>query len=356
MPFSPIWPQPRKNWNFDVSSLSVLIGEQLELQYRLSRRSLWQCISAAPVVGLQNYIRSYDLLLEPGSLTYSNPYGCAKAPLRNVQLENAIKLNNLLEDTNFNVYTIPPQKPPCNRYNIILNVWSAVTWLIYGGILAFAILAPHTTWIGIANVTILTGWSIIVRVIEYFNVVPSKAKKVNKPGDPDAIYILGRDNSGFVLKGSREDIKRWVTRGLIYKSYKSRIPGTTQLFQGFTRFTSLLVLLFVFSTLPNGHTMDQLAFIILNAMAQVNVLLGQWLNSVSCMSELHFEETSSCKVVTRTDVYGRLIKEFKDVNDGEWITALDLLPKTRKWSDWKTKFLDDVDQDPKDLYNSLPGR
>ena len=138
--------------------------------------------------------------------------------------------------------------------------------------------------------------------------------------------------------------------------YESRIPGTTQLFQGFTRFTSLLVLLFVFSTLPNGHTMDQLAFIILNAMAQVNALLEQWLNSVSCMSELHFEKTSSCKVVTRTDVYGRLIREFKDVNDGEWITALDLLPKTKKWGVWKTKFLDDVDQDPKDLYNRLPGR
>jgi hypothetical protein len=354
MPFTSLWPQPDKNWNFDVSSLIVLIGEDMELQYRLSRRSFLQCVSAAPVVGLQNYLRSYDFLFEPGSLFYQTPYGCAGAPLPSARLANAIKAKKLLEDSNFTVYSIPQNAPPLSKYDIILQVWCVGTWLVFGGIIAFVTLAPKTTWIGVANITLLTSWSIIVRLVEYLNMVPSKAKDVDRPDGPDAIFILGRDNSAFVLKGSRMDIKKWVTRGLIYEA---RSPNVEWILQGFTRFTSLAVLLFIFSTLPNGHTMDQLAFIVLNAMAQINALLGQWLNSLSYISQLDLDTSKSCKVRTRTEVWGKLIKEFKAVNEqNDWINALDLLPKTDKWQTWKAELLKNVDQDPKALYNSLPGR
>jgi hypothetical protein len=43
-------------WSFDVSSLMVLNGEGEELTYRLTQRSLMQCLALVPVVGLQNYV------------------------------------------------------------------------------------------------------------------------------------------------------------------------------------------------------------------------------------------------------------------------------------------------------------
>jgi hypothetical protein len=353
MRFNNIWPPPNKNWSFDVSSLMVLISEELELQYRLSQRSFAQCIAAAPVVGLQSYARSYDLLFEPGTLMYAKPYGLAIAPLRNVQLENAIKHHKLLQDSEFNVYTIKSDRSALQIYNFKIYLWSFVTWLIYGGILALAIFAPYSTWIGVSNILILTSWSILIRLVEYVHIVPSTAKQTNREDDIDAIYILGRDNSAFVLKGSRADIKAWVSRGL---EYRSVIPDSAPWIKGFTRITSLLVLLFIFSTIPNGHTMDQLAFMTLNIMAQANVLVGKRLNSERCMSQLERDNISSCKVRTRTHVYGMLIKEFKDVQGNIWIDTLDLLPKTKKWAEWKTLFLKDVQQDPKNLYNKMPGR
>ena len=90
----------------------VLIGEGEELSYRLSQRSLMQCLALGSVVGLQNYVRSYDLLLEPGSLTYFSPYGCKNAPLRNMQLSNATKHEQLLEDQKYTVYSIPSPSHP----------------------------------------------------------------------------------------------------------------------------------------------------------------------------------------------------------------------------------------------------
>jgi hypothetical protein len=354
MPFTPIWPQPGRNWNFDVSSLMVLIGEDTELQYRLSRRSFLQCICAAPVVGLQNYLRCYDFLFEPGTLNYQTPYGCAAAPLPSARLANAIKAKKFLEDGNFNVFSIPCRPRGPNRYDIILLVWCLATWFIYGGIVAFAVLAPNTTWVGIANVTLLTLWSIIVRLVEYVNMVPSEAKDVDRTDGPDAIFMMGRDNSAFVLKGTRGDIKQWVTRGLIYKTDSS---DTKSFLQGVTRFTSLLVLLFIFSTLPNGHTMDQLSFILLNVVAQINVVFGQRLNSLSYIAQLGWDKNNSCKVRTRTEVWGKLIREFKTVHEKNgWIDAMDLLPRTEKWKTWKLEFLKDPNQDPKVLYNRLPGR
>jgi len=52
------------SWKFDVSSFMVLLGESEEFNYRLMRRSLPECMSAAPVAGIQSYLHSPFTLVE----------------------------------------------------------------------------------------------------------------------------------------------------------------------------------------------------------------------------------------------------------------------------------------------------
>lgn len=192
--FSSIFPAPDKNWSFDVSSLAVLVGEEQELKYRPSRRSLLQCVSAAPVVGLQTYIRSYDVLLQSGAYSYFNPSGCKMAPLRNSQLENTINSQGLLEDGKYMVYQIPDDHKATPRTKTIqtwLFLWLVATWLIFGGIIAFTILTPKVTWVGITNVLVLTCWSITVRLVEYFYVQPAEAKASNPHGTMPFLSLAG---------------------------------------------------------------------------------------------------------------------------------------------------------------------
>jgi hypothetical protein len=64
------------------------------------------------------------------------------------------------------------------------------------------------------------------------------------------------------------------------------------------------------------------------------------------MAEVELESTD--EVATRTNVYAKLIKEFKDVNPHDcWIDVLDLLPKTKRWATWKERYSGDISQDPK---------
>ena len=94
---------PIKAWAFDVSALMVLIGEQEELRYRLAGRSLAECFVAAPVAGIQSYLRSYEILLDQSPTKYFSPYGCNSAPLRNMKLDNAIRQKGLLKDGLYNL-------------------------------------------------------------------------------------------------------------------------------------------------------------------------------------------------------------------------------------------------------------
>lgn len=350
--FSPIWPSEDRSWNFDVSSLMILIGEDQELQYRLSCRSLSQCLLGSPVIGLQSYIRSYDLLLDLGSLTVTTPYGRASAPLRNKRLEKTIKLQGLLQDGRFTMYQIPARPEQATRAgneDPLLLLWVIFTWLYFAGTVVFSLFMPKVSWIGISNVVCLSAWSIVIRVIEYINVRPAPLvlSTVTEPQRPDAVYILGRNNSAFVLRGSREDIKRWVTQDLIYDN---NLPVPTTILQSFTRLGSLLVLFLIFSTIPNGHTMDQLAFILLNILAQANVLVGQQLNSRTCLSELQLLESAT--VLSRTHVYGMLVGQFRELGS-EWIEDVGLLPKTAIWDEWRCEMLKHTLQDPKALYNKI---
>lgn len=347
--------QSSQLWGLDVSSLMILIGEGEELHYRLSQRSLLECLATVPVAGVQNYIRSYDLLHEPGSLTYFSPYGCKSAPLRNIQLANAIRHKKLLEDSRFTIFRIPKTpKPSAGKYHTLLVSWILTTWALFAGVLVFAVLAPDTTWIGLANCLVLTGWSILLRLVEYTNIQPApiNATNVTHPDGPDAVFLTGRSNSAFVLEGSRKDVKQWTSPGLVYTTRPlAGIPSWV--WQGFTRLGSLAVLVFIFSSIPNGSTMDQLAFIMLNALAQLNVVLGQQLNSRCRLSQL--EKVVDTREGTRTHVYAKLLRRFRDVEEvTKWVEVSGILPKTEVWDEWKRQILlsqDDVD--PKKLYRMI---
>jgi len=339
-------------WTFDVSSLIVLISEDEERNYRLSRRSLLQCLTAAPVVGLQNYVRSYDLLLEPSTETYFSPYGVKSAPLRNIRLANALKHNKSLEDKRYTVLSIPAtrreQDCASRSSEILIACWTATTWLLIAGLLVAIHEVPGTTWVSYATCAAFTGWSIILRLIEYFNVVsvPTERTKIHEPDSPDAVFIMGRNNSAFVLKGSRQDVKDLTSCGLTYRKAPCGVPASV--WQGFTRMASLMVLLFIFSAVPNGSTLDQVAFILLNAVAQLNVLVGQRLNSRWVMARLKKEEDS--RVETRTHVYAKLIRAFGEAeSQKQWVDASGILPRTDVWMEWKERVVH-YEDDPKKLY------
>lgn len=191
-----------------------------------------------------------------------------------------------------------------------------------------------------------------MRLIEYFNVIPASAEgpNVHEPDSPDAVFIMGRNNSAFVLKGSRKDVKEWTSQGLMYREAPCGVPASV--WQGFTRMTSLMVLLFIFSAIPNGSTVDQVAFIILNAVAQLNVLVGQRLNSWWVMARLKKEE--DLRLETRTHVYAKLIRGFRDAeSEKQWVDASGILPKTEVWKEWKERIVLGEEDDPKKLYRVI---
>jgi hypothetical protein len=342
-------------WTFDVSSLIVLISEDEERNYRLSRRSLLQCLTAAPVVGLQNYVRSYDLLLEPSKETYFSPYGVKSAPLRNIRLANALKHEKILEDQRYTVLSIPDSRTMQDRasykFRMLIALWTGVTWLLFAGLLAAIYKVPGTTWVSYATCAAFTGWSIVLRLVEYVNVIPATVaeSEVDAPNELDAVFVMGRSNSAFVLEGSRKDVKEWTSCGLTYRPKPWGVKASV--WQGFTRLCSLMVLLFIFSAVPNGSTLDQVAFIILNAVAQLNVLVGQRLNSQCVLSRL--ETIEDTKVDTRTHVYAKLIRRFCDAEtEKQWVDASGMLPKTEVWNAWKDRVVNNAD-DPKELYREI---
>jgi len=98
--------------------------------------------------------------------------------------------------------------------------------------------------------------------------------------------------------------------------------------------------------------MDQLAFIILNGLAQVNVLFGQILNSQLCLSNLVLVEKE--EVETRTHVYGKVIRRYQDEDERrDWVKELSLLPRTGVWDEWKVAIKNDPSVYPKKLYDSI---
>ena len=276
-----------------------------------------------------------------------------------MKLENAIKKRSLLEDQQYTCFRIPAagkvNQDSSGSYKdgYLLWCWVVSTWIGFAGILTFSILAPWTTWIGVTICVALYLWSLVLRLVEWAMVVPAlrSASEISDSGAVDAIFILGRDSSAFVLEGSRQDIKNWTSRGLVYRGYLwSFIP--TRYCQWFTRIGTMALLLFIFVTIPNGSTTDQVAFIVLNILGQLNTLVRLRLNARYCISRLDIAQ-HEVKIRTRTNIYGSLIRKFKDVPDQTWIDKANLTPETPLWVQWREDILKDTEKDPKQLYNDL---
>lgn len=340
-------------WSFDVASLMVLVSEAEEESYRLSQPSWPQCLATLPVVGLQTYLQSYDFLLHAAKLSYFSPYGVKSAPLRYMRLSNAISNGRWLEDSRFSVFKIPKtHQPAARKYRLLVILWLLLTWIMFSGVLVFTIIGPNTTWIGVTNCTAFTGWSVILRIIERLNIRPAEIdhSKTAGPENPDAIFILGRRNSAFVLEGTRRDIKTWTVRGLQYRKSSLGVPSWA--WQTFTRLGSLTMLLFIFSSIPNGSTMDQVAFVVLNSFSQVNTLVGHRLISLYNLSKLELDEEATPE--NRTDVNGLLCRRYKGVEASRgWIDASGILPQTDVWQAWKLEVLKDDKRDVNVLYDTL---
>jgi hypothetical protein len=118
---------------------------------------------------------------------------------------------------------------------------------------------------------------------------------------------------------------------------------------------SLIVLLSFLTSIPNGSTADQVAFVILNIVAQSNVLVGQWANSQCVLSKLtKTEYINDPRNVTRTHIYAKLIRRFCQAEDDyQWVEASNMLPKTEVWDKWKVQIKEDAHKDPKKLYREI---
>ena len=63
-------------------------------------------------------------------------------------------------------------------------MWIVATWIVFAGILVFIILVPNTTWISVSTCTGFTEWSILLRLVEYFNIRPARVRRQDAT-DPD---------------------------------------------------------------------------------------------------------------------------------------------------------------------------
>lgn len=348
------WSYTPERWGFDVTSLMVLIGEDEERKYRLSQRSLLEALAAAPVIGVQSYIRSYEFLLDPPSREYFTPYGCKTAPLRNARLDTVISLQGLLEDGKHSVYRIrhAREHKARRRSQIATKLWVFTTWICSGMIFTFLILVRSGTWIGLINCAVSLLWSMILRIVEYYRIRPSDLSRevIAEPDAPDAVFILGRSNSAFVLEGSRQQVKCWTARGLRYGNN----PASAYISQCVTRIITFFVLVLVFVTIPNGSTMDQTAFVLLNVLGQVNVLVGRLLNSWMCMAGLERQADSTDSVPTRTHIWASLLRKFDGVDQGcdDWAQGLKM-PDTDAWAQWRRQIMTENCADAKELYNTI---
>lgn len=346
-------------WSFDVTSLMVLISEADEQFYRLARRSLLEACVAAPVSGIQNYLKSYDLLLTYSPLKYYSPYGCNSAPLRNMKLDNLIAQAGLLMDNKFTVLSIPPHQSANKRRHAgvaPLWAWFAFTWAFFAAIIVGALVSRRLTWIGLLNCVGLVGWSIILRTIEHFKVQPAcvPSQFISQADRHDAVYFLGRGTSCLILQGNRQDVKRWTSDGLVFKK-DGPLARRLSVWQWIVRGGTLLILTTVFLTIPNGTSMDQLLFILINVLAQSNTLIGRWLNANHAIRQLDCPLTEQKDPITRTHVYAEILRQFRHIEDRSWVEKAALLPQTPVWTQWRDQILDGYDGDAKELYDNLLG-
>ncbi|KAF3903736.1 hypothetical protein AA313_de0210305 [Arthrobotrys entomopaga] len=253
----------------------------------------------------------------------------------------SINQKSLLRDGACHVYEIPVEATSTglNLPQLAITSWVIFTWLTLAGMFVGTKAGGdglELTWVGYANVFGFVGCSILLRLLDRYCMTPVE-EKATEPDKPDAVFILGRRNSCFVLKGRRQDVAERTGYGIRHKE-----GFLTTIAEFIMRSSSLLVILFVFITIPNGTTSDQLAFILVNLLGQANVLILQYLKSVAYFSKLRLVKKLNMR--TRTHVYGFLIREF---GNGEWVDESGLLPRTSAWDAFR-KVVGQYDPDPKD--------
>ena len=328
------------SWSFDIGSFMVLVGDYQETEYRLMQRCILECFTAAPVSGLQSYTRPFSALTDVNGREYISVYGGKKAPLRNMRLSQTLASKELLKDGRCLIYRISPHGTERRslRLFLCLILWILCSWMIFCGIIASVWMSELTTWIGVSSCISLTLLSTIIRLVENrsLEITPPPP---TAPEQQDAVIFLGRRNSCFVLEGTREDVARWTGFGLQVKSGPRYRIGEIGI-----RLASLGLLVFVFTTVPNGSTWDQVAFICLNLLGLTNNVLGRFLGGSRCLASL--VQTFESKVETRTHVYGFLLRHF---GGGVWVDQVDLIPKTPVWTRWKEEVVKS-DLDAKVVY------
>jgi len=364
-------------WMFDVTSLMILLGENEENAFRSARDTHLETLVAAPVAGILSYLKFYDGVPGTSRPTYLSPYGCKSAPLRNLKLENAIRKHGLLENGKYNTYETQ-DNPRRDSLDLVRFLWLVFSWVYLGCLIAVWRLAPfgvlpRGTWVGITNIVVLSGWSVIVRTIELamIDVREKERKQKAKDVGQDAAIFLGERNSALVIKGFRKDIKRWTTVNRLDFNNGTSHEIPNRLIQHFIRTGTICVLVLVFVTVPNGSTTDQLIFVLLNILGQANVFFGLELNAICCLRELkelrELREQPPSPVVDlvpgtqaeifsgdRTQIYGNLLRYFHALGgvDSEWVEKTGILPQTSVWTDW-AKEVAPTTEDPKEIYKRL---
>lgn len=330
-----------EQWQFDVSSFMILLGETEEMNYRLMRRSLTESLSAAPVAGLQNYLRSNYQLYESTGSSYYSPDSRKSAPLRNMRTSRTISHLKLLKHAGCSVYRIKPtsDKWSLNQIHWQTQAWVLTTWVCFAAILSTLCYVHTSTWIGITTCAVFSGWSIVLRLLEQMFIENAK-NKPSRSKSRDSIIFMGPRNSCLVLEGERGAICDWTGLGVQ--------PVETNLgkfLRAMSWLGSLLALLLVFIAIPNGSSTDQIAFVALNLLGQANVKVGQRLNANSCLTRL--EKVADEPAATRTHVYAFLLRRF---GSGPWVDDMNLLPKTEAWNQWRQRVTKEETRDAKILY------
>lgn len=331
----------------------VLLGEAEEKRYRLAHRSLAEALVAVPAAGIQSYLKSYEIFREKSDLSYFSPVGCKQAPLRNMKLENVIRQQDLLQDGRYTTFLV--QRHRGSKLSYLIFPWLAFTWTTFAAVPIICTANTGATWIGLSTYIVFTAWSVLLRLVEYYMAyIPAPGElPVNQPQCWDAAVFLGRGNSALVLEGSRQDIKHWTGCGILYKERALGLPAP--FWQFATRSGTLLVLIFIFVAIPNGTPTDQLLFVVSNILGQINVLLGYWFNARFGLESLERVEDLSGPVRTRTDVYARILRQFQEMKNKEWVEKVGLLPDTSIWKKWRDQVTvsPGLDWDPKSLYNKI---
>lgn len=311
------------------------------MNYRLMRRSLTESLSAAPVAGLQNYLRSNYQLYEALGPTYYSPPSRKSAPLRNMRTARTMSHLKLLKHSRCTVYRIKERSDKLGLHQIHwqTQAWVITTWICFAAIISVLCYVHTSTWIGITTCSVFSGWSIVLRLLER-EFIENAKNKPSRPQEHDSIMFMGPRNSCLVLEGNRGAICEWT--GLGVQPVESHLA---LFFRAISWLGSLLALLLVFIAIPNGSSTDQIAFVALNLLGQANVKVGQRINANSCLTSL--EKIADEEARTRTHVYGFLLRRF---GNGKWVDDMSLLPKTEVWDDWRQRVVKDQTRDAKMLY------